>query len=98
MVAQFLAGGCVYALLLLLTLGEELKRCPPRLQSLCCWIHETECARTLVTLAAVSVNFGIASADMVRRRRRCLGGSFCLPHAPVFLFLPPVVVQHFGSP
>lgn len=71
MVAQFLAGGCVYALLLLLTLGEELKRCPPTLQSLCCWIHETEFARTLVTLAAIGVNFGIASADIVRRTRCC---------------------------
>lgn len=71
MVAQFLVGGCVYSLLLLLTLGEEFKRCPPTLQSLCCWIHETEFARTLVTLAAIAVNFGIASADIVRRTCCC---------------------------
>lgn len=66
MVVQLLVAGCIYLLLLLLTLGEEFKRCPPPLQSLCCWIHETELARTLVTLAAITVNFGIASADIVR--------------------------------
>uniref|UniRef100_H3CM90 adenylate cyclase n=1 Tax=Tetraodon nigroviridis TaxID=99883 RepID=H3CM90_TETNG len=65
MVAQFLVAGGAYSLLLLLTLGEEFKCCPPALQSLCCWIHETEFARTLVTLAAVGVNFGIASADIL---------------------------------
>ncbi|XP_075871280.1 adenylate cyclase type 8-like isoform X2 [Nelusetta ayraudi] len=65
MVAQFLAGGSVYILLLLLTLGEEFKHCPAPLQSLCCWVHETKCARTALTLTAISVNFGVASADIL---------------------------------
>lgn len=65
MVAQFLAGGSVYILLLLLTLGEEFKHCPAPLQSLCCWVHETKLARTVLTLTAISVNFGVASADIV---------------------------------
>uniref|UniRef100_A0A3Q3ALI7 adenylate cyclase n=1 Tax=Kryptolebias marmoratus TaxID=37003 RepID=A0A3Q3ALI7_KRYMA len=46
MVAQFSFSGCVYFLLLLLTLGEEFKHCPAPLQSLCCWVHETKDART----------------------------------------------------
>lgn len=66
MVAQFLVGGCIYLLLLVLTLGEEFKRCPPALQSLCCWVHENEFARTLVMLTAISINFGIAAANIVR--------------------------------
>ncbi|CAF95790.1 unnamed protein product, partial [Tetraodon nigroviridis] len=97
MVAQFLVAGGAYSLLLLLTLGEEFKCCPPALQSLCCWIHETEFARTLVTLAAVGVNFGIASADIVRRRcvrKTC--AAFRLLMVPSFFFLCPAVVQHFG--
>lgn len=69
MVAQFLAGGSVYILLLLLTLGEEFKHCPAPLQSLCCWVHETKLARTALTLTAISVNFGVASADIVSGSR-----------------------------
>lgn len=65
MVAQLLTGGSVYILLLLLTLGEEFKHCPAPLQSLCCWVHETKLARTALTLTAISVNFGVASADIV---------------------------------
>ncbi|XP_070813762.1 adenylate cyclase type 8 [Chaetodon trifascialis] len=65
MVAQFVVGGSVYFLLLLLTLGEEFKRCPAPLQSLCCWVHETKRARTLLTLTAVTVNFGVASSDIL---------------------------------
>lgn len=65
MVAQFLVGGSIYFLLLLLTLGEEFKSCPAPLQSLCCWVHETKCARTLLTLTAITVNFGVASSDIV---------------------------------
>ncbi|XP_073351647.1 adenylate cyclase type 8-like [Pagrus major] len=65
MVAQFLVGGSVYFLLLLLTLGEEFKRCPAPLQSLCCWVHENKRARTLLTLTAVTVNFGVASSDIL---------------------------------
>ncbi|XP_042260130.1 adenylate cyclase type 8-like isoform X1 [Thunnus maccoyii] len=65
MVAQFVVGGSVHLLLLLLTLGEEFKRCPAPLQSLCCWIHETKNARTLLTLTAITVNFGVASSDIL---------------------------------
>lgn len=67
MLAQFLAGGSIYILLLLLTLGEEFKHCPAPLQSLCCWVHETKCARTILTLTAISINFGVASSDIVSR-------------------------------
>ncbi|KAM9835986.1 adenylate cyclase type 8-like [Aulostomus maculatus] len=65
MVAQFLLSSSVYFLLLLLTLGEEFKHCPAPLQSLCCWIHETKWARTLLTLTAITVNFGVASSDIL---------------------------------
>lgn len=65
MVAQFLISGFIYFLLLVLTLGEEIKRCPAPLQSLCCWIHETKSVRTLLTLTAIAVNFGVASLDIV---------------------------------
>lgn len=67
MLLQFLLGGCVYFLLLLLTLGEEFKCCPARLQSISCWVHETKNARTLLTLTAITVNFGVASVDVVSR-------------------------------
>ncbi|KAL7369837.1 hypothetical protein ABVT39_010067 [Epinephelus coioides] len=65
MIAQFVVGGSVYFLLLLLTLGEEFKHCPAPLQSLCCWVHETKSARTLLTLTAITVNFGVASSDIL---------------------------------
>ncbi|KAG7232299.1 hypothetical protein INR49_009057 [Caranx melampygus] len=65
MVAQFLISGFIYFLLLVLTLGEEFKRCPAPLQSLCCWIHETKSVRTLLTLTAIAVNFGVASSDIL---------------------------------
>lgn len=65
MVAQFMIGGSVYFLLLLLTLGEEFKYCPAPLQSLCCWVHETKSVRTLLTLTAITINFGVASSDIV---------------------------------
>lgn len=65
MVAQFIISGSVYFLLLLLTLGEEFKHCPAPLQSLCCWVHETKYARTVLMLTAISVNFVIASVNVV---------------------------------
>ncbi|TNM94064.1 hypothetical protein fugu_002240 [Takifugu bimaculatus] len=64
MVVLVLVSGCVYSILLVLTLGEEFKRCPPSLQSLCCWIHENEFTRTLVMLTAISINFGIGTVDI----------------------------------
>ncbi|XP_026157066.1 adenylate cyclase type 8 [Mastacembelus armatus] len=65
MVAQFVIGGSIYFLLLVLSLGEEFKHCPAPLQSLCCWIHETKSARMLLTLTAIAVNFGVASSDIL---------------------------------
>ncbi|XP_068612677.1 adenylate cyclase type 8 [Brachionichthys hirsutus] len=65
MVAQCVASGGVYFLLLLLTLGEEFERCPAPLQSLCCWVHENKLARTALTLSAITVNFGVASSDIL---------------------------------
>lgn len=65
MVVQFVVSGAIYFLLLLLTLGEEFKHCPAPLQSVCCWVHENKSARMLLTLTAITVNFGIASADIV---------------------------------
>lgn len=65
MVAQFIISGFVYFLLLLLTLGEEFKCCPSPLQSLCCWVHETKYARTVLMLTAITVNSVIASVNIV---------------------------------
>lgn len=65
MVVQFVVSGGIYFLLLLLTVGEEFKHCPAPLQSICCWVHENKSARMLLTLTAITVNFGIASADIV---------------------------------
>ncbi|XP_069377112.1 adenylate cyclase type 8-like isoform X2 [Paralichthys olivaceus] len=65
MIAQFVISAGVYSLLLVLTLGEEFKHCPASLQALCCWIHENKSARTLLTLTAITVNFGVASSDIL---------------------------------
>ncbi|XP_067357091.1 adenylate cyclase type 8 isoform X1 [Channa argus] len=65
MIVQFVISGSIYILLLILSLGEEFKHCPAPLQSLCCWIHETKSARTLLTLTAITVNFGVASSDIL---------------------------------
>uniref|UniRef100_A0A8C6MHH2 Adenylate cyclase type 8 n=1 Tax=Nothobranchius furzeri TaxID=105023 RepID=A0A8C6MHH2_NOTFU len=65
MVVQFLVSGCIYFLLLLLTLGEEFKHCPAPLQSVCCWVHENKDARTMLMLTAITVNSVIATVDIV---------------------------------
>ncbi|XDV43427.1 hypothetical protein PO909_011910 [Leuciscus waleckii] len=65
MVIQFLVFLFVYMLLLLVTLAEEFKRSPPYLQHLCCWIHETKSIRNLLTLTAITINFGVASCDIL---------------------------------
>ncbi|KAM4633196.1 adenylate cyclase type 8 [Polymixia lowei] len=62
---QFSVFLLAYMLLLLLALAEEFKWAPPALQHFCCWIHENNSARNLLTLAAIAINFGLASADMV---------------------------------
>lgn len=74
MVVQLILGGCAYSLLLLLTLGEEFKHCPARVQSLCCWVHETKDARTLLTLTAITVNSVVATVDIVSQR---LAQNYC---------------------
>lgn len=52
-------------LLLLLALAEEFKWTPATLQHFCCWMHENNSARNLLTITAIVINFGLASADMV---------------------------------
>ncbi|KAL7871564.1 hypothetical protein SRHO_G00065470 [Serrasalmus rhombeus] len=54
-----------YLLLLVMVLSEEFKRSPAVLQQLCCWIHENNSMRSLLTITAIAINFGMASADMV---------------------------------
>lgn len=54
-----------YMLLLLLALAEEFKWTPLLLQHFCCWIHENNSARNLLTITAIVINFGLVSTDMV---------------------------------
>ncbi len=63
---QFSVFLLAYMLLLLLALAEEFKWAPTALQHLCCWIHENNSARNLLTLTAIVINFGLVSTDMVR--------------------------------
>ncbi|XP_062303434.1 adenylate cyclase type 8 [Osmerus eperlanus] len=65
MLLQFGVCVCVYVVLLVVTLAEEFKHCPASLQYLCCWVHETKSARTLLTLTAITVNMGVASVDIL---------------------------------
>ncbi|KAF0023543.1 adenylate cyclase type 8 isoform X2 [Scophthalmus maximus] len=64
-ILQFSLFLLTYMLLLLLALAEEFKRTPAALQHLCCWIHENNSARNLLTLTAIVINFGLTSIDMV---------------------------------
>ncbi|XP_041661682.1 adenylate cyclase type 8 [Cheilinus undulatus] len=64
-VLQFAVFLLAYMLLLLLALAEEFKSAPAALQQFCCWIHENNSARNLLTLAAIFINFGLVSTDMV---------------------------------
>ncbi|KAM7367911.1 hypothetical protein PAMP_014177 [Pampus punctatissimus] len=64
-VLQFSVFLLAYMLLLLLALAEEFKWPPAALQQFCCWIHENNSARNLLTLTAIVINFGLASTDMV---------------------------------
>ncbi|XP_036942190.1 adenylate cyclase type 8 isoform X3 [Acanthopagrus latus] len=64
-VLQFSVFLFAYMLLLLLALAEEFKWAPIALQHFCCWIHENNSARNLLTLTAIAVNFGLVSTDMV---------------------------------
>lgn len=65
-ILQFLIFLLAYVLLLLLTMAEEFKWTPVALQHFCCWMHENNSARNLLTITAIIMNFGLASADMVR--------------------------------
>lgn len=65
-ILQFLIFLLAYVLLLLLALAEEFKWTPVALQHFCCWMHENNSARNLLTITAIVMNFGLASADMVR--------------------------------
>ncbi|KAJ0060911.1 hypothetical protein NL108_001762, partial [Boleophthalmus pectinirostris] len=64
-VLQFSVFLFAYMLLLLLALAEEFKWTPVALQHFCCWIHENNSARNLLTVAALILNFGLASTNMV---------------------------------
>lgn len=65
-ILQFLIFLLAYVLLLSLALAEEFKWSPAALQHFCCWMHENNSARNLLTITAIVVNFGLASVDMVR--------------------------------
>lgn len=65
-ILQFLIFLLAYMLLLSLALAEEFKWSPAALQHFCCWMHENNSARNLLTITAIIINFGLASADMVR--------------------------------
>ncbi|KAK2864319.1 hypothetical protein Q7C36_003473 [Tachysurus vachellii] len=54
-----------YLLLLVMALAEEFKYFPNALQRFCCWIHENNFMRSLLTITAIALNFGMASANMV---------------------------------
>uniref|UniRef100_A0A3Q3FBE3 adenylate cyclase n=1 Tax=Labrus bergylta TaxID=56723 RepID=A0A3Q3FBE3_9LABR len=64
-VLQFSVFLLAYMLLLLVALAEEFKCAPAALQRFCCWIHENNSARNLLTLTAILINFGLVSTDMV---------------------------------
>uniref|UniRef100_A0A8C4H6P1 adenylate cyclase n=1 Tax=Dicentrarchus labrax TaxID=13489 RepID=A0A8C4H6P1_DICLA len=58
-ILQFSIFLLAYMLLLLLALAEEFKCTPAALQYFCCWIHENNSARNLLTLTAIVINFGL---------------------------------------
>ncbi|XP_028253278.1 adenylate cyclase type 8 isoform X2 [Parambassis ranga] len=63
-ILQFSVFLLTYMLLLLVALAEEFKWTPTCLQQFCCWIHENNSARNLLTLTAIIINFGLASTDI----------------------------------
>lgn len=65
MMILFLVFLVAYLLVLIVTLAEEFKSSPTCLQHLCCWIHETKSIRNLLTLIAITMNFGVASSDIL---------------------------------
>ena len=77
MLVQFGVCVCVYVLLLVVVLAEEFKQSPLALQFLCCWINETKTVRTLLTLTAIIINFGVASSDIVSLLLYTMTSMFC---------------------
>uniref|UniRef100_A0A8C6KVH9 adenylate cyclase n=1 Tax=Nothobranchius furzeri TaxID=105023 RepID=A0A8C6KVH9_NOTFU len=61
---QFSLFLLLYVLLLLLAFAEEFKWTPAALQHLCCWIHENNSARNLLTLTAILINFADLAANL----------------------------------
>uniref|UniRef100_A0AAY4B7N4 adenylate cyclase n=1 Tax=Denticeps clupeoides TaxID=299321 RepID=A0AAY4B7N4_9TELE len=55
----------VYVLLLVVTLAEEFRSCPLILQQLCCWVHENNTMRNILTVTTIVVNICMATMDMV---------------------------------
>uniref|UniRef100_A0A673ZSH2 adenylate cyclase n=1 Tax=Salmo trutta TaxID=8032 RepID=A0A673ZSH2_SALTR len=78
MLVQFGVCVCVYVLLLVVVLAEEFKQSPLALQFLCCWINETKTVRTLLTLTAIIINFGVASSDIVSLLLHTMTNMFCI--------------------
>ncbi|XP_051954794.1 adenylate cyclase type 8-like [Xyrauchen texanus] len=54
-----------YLLLLVMVLAEEFKCSPIVLQQFCCWIHENNTMRNLLTITAIAINFGMVPCDMI---------------------------------
>uniref|UniRef100_A0A4W6D862 adenylate cyclase n=1 Tax=Lates calcarifer TaxID=8187 RepID=A0A4W6D862_LATCA len=66
-VLQFSVFLLAYMLLLLLALAEEFKWAPVALQHFCCWIHENNSARNLLTLTAIIINFGLGQINILEK-------------------------------
>uniref|UniRef100_A0A3P8S3B0 adenylate cyclase n=1 Tax=Amphiprion percula TaxID=161767 RepID=A0A3P8S3B0_AMPPE len=66
-ILQFSVFLLVYLLLLLVALAEEFKWTPASLQQFCCFIHENNRARNLLTLTAIVINFGLSILDLLWR-------------------------------
>ncbi|XP_063078208.1 adenylate cyclase type 8-like [Engraulis encrasicolus] len=64
-VVQFGAFLLLHVLLLLVTLAEEMKRCPPQIQQLCTVVLESTRLRNTFTLAAIALNACMVTTDMV---------------------------------
>uniref|UniRef100_A0A3Q1JJD1 adenylate cyclase n=1 Tax=Anabas testudineus TaxID=64144 RepID=A0A3Q1JJD1_ANATE len=82
-VLQFSVSLLTHMLLLLVALAEEFRWIPAALQHFCCWIHENNSARNILTLTAITINFGLASIDMAF----VLSGVIAMVTCAVFLRL-----------
>uniref|UniRef100_H2MEQ6 adenylate cyclase n=1 Tax=Oryzias latipes TaxID=8090 RepID=H2MEQ6_ORYLA len=82
-VLQFALFLLAYMMLLLVSLAEQFKSTPVVLQNICCWFHENNSARNLLTLTAILINFALASSDMIF----VLSGVVAMVTCAVFLRL-----------